>query len=169
VYKIRTIIKFINEELSKKCGFWFKNGVLGDILLIGIIIAQLSCKIVSIWNALMSKVNEIFDILGAGIRAATVRQKTIANNVANSQTPDYRRFDVKFHDLLADAMDNKDADFSELTPEILQPNETIVNSEGNDVNIEMEVGNMVKNSLQYKTYVKILQKKYQQIESAINI
>jgi flagellar basal-body rod protein FlgB len=154
--------------MGKVC-FWFKNEVSDEVLSIGIIIAQLSWKIVSIWNALMSKINEIFDVLGAGIRAETARQKTIANNVANSQTPGYRRVDVKFQDLLADAMDSKDVNFNELTPEILQPNETTVNSEGNDVNLEMEVGNMVKNSLQYKTYVKILQKKYQQIESAINI
>ncbi len=44
----------------------------------------------------MSKTNNIVDILEAGIRAESLRQKAIANNVANLQTPEYRRVDDKY-------------------------------------------------------------------------
>lgn len=118
----------------------------------------------------MSKINEIFDILGAGIKAEGIRQKAIANNVANLQTPGYRRVDVKFQDLLTKAMESSGpVDLNEIEAEIFQPNETAVKSNGNDVSLEMEVGEMVKNNLRHKAYIRLLQKKYQQIEKAMEI
>ena len=47
------------------------------------------------------------------------------------------------------------------------PMKTPVKPNGNDVSLENEVGQMVENSLRYKLYVKLLNKKYQQMESAI--
>ena len=47
----------------------------------------------------MFKTNNIVDVVEAGIKAESLRQKTIANNVANLQTPGYRRVDVKFKEL----------------------------------------------------------------------
>jgi len=119
----------------------------------------------------MSKINEIFDVIGAGINAEALRQKTIANNVANLQTPGYRRLDVKFQDVLAKALESKDKniDLDEIAPEVFQANETAVKSNGNDVNLEMEVGQMVKNSLRYKTFIRLLEKKHQQIDLAMDV
>ena len=118
----------------------------------------------------MSKINEIFDIIGAGIKAEGLRQRAIANNVANLETPGYRRVDVKFQDVLAQAMESSDAlELNEVEPEIFQPNVTSLKSNGNDVNLEMEVGEMVKNSLRHKTYIRLLEKKYQQIDLAMDV
>ena len=47
----------------------------------------------------MSKAENIVDIINAGVRAETLRQKAIANNIANLETPGYRRIDVKFEEL----------------------------------------------------------------------
>jgi flagellar basal-body rod protein FlgB len=117
----------------------------------------------------MSKINEIFDVIGAGINAEALRQKTIANNVANLQTPGYRRLDVKFQDVLAKAIESGAPNLDGVEPEVFQANETPVKSNGNDVNLEMEVGQMVKNSLRYKALVMMLDKKYQQIDQAMNV
>jgi flagellar basal-body rod protein FlgB len=119
----------------------------------------------------MSKIGEIFDLIGAGLNAEALRQKTIANNVANIQTPGYRRLDVKFKDVLAQALESSDKgiNFDEVVPEVFQPNQTPVKSNGNDVNLEMEVGQMVDNSLRYKTLIRLLDKKYQQIDLAMDI
>ena len=118
----------------------------------------------------MSKVDNIFDIIESGIRAETLRQKTIGNNIANLNTPGYRRKDVNFTDLLAKAMDSDGAvDLGNIEPEIFQPETTVINSKGNDVNMELEIGEMVKNTLLHKAYIRILQKKYDQIDMAINV
>jgi flagellar basal-body rod protein FlgB len=118
----------------------------------------------------MSKVNNIVDIIEAGIKAESLRQKAIANNVANLETPGYRRVDVRFKELLARALDSHGSvDLDEIEAEIYQPQNTTVKSNGNDVSLEGEVGEMVKNSLRYKAYIRLIQKKYQQIELAINV
>ena len=118
----------------------------------------------------MSKISDIIDFLEAGIRAESLRQKAIANNVANLQTPGYRRIDVKFEELLAKALDSPGSvDFSEVEAQIYQPNQTPVKSNGNDVDLETEVGEMVKNSLRHKAYIQLLHKKYKQMELAMNV
>jgi len=118
----------------------------------------------------MSKISNIVDIIEAGIRAESLRQKAIANNVANLQTPGYRRVDVEFKELLAKALDSSGAvDLSEVEAQIYQPKNTAVKSNGNDVNLEVEVGEMVKNTLRHKAYIRLLQKKYRQMELAMNV
>ena len=118
----------------------------------------------------MSKINNIVDIIEAGIRAESLRQRAIANNVANLQTPEYRRIDVRFKELLAKALDSSgSADLSEIEAQIYQPKKTAVKSNGNDVSLEAEVGEMVKNTLRHKAYIRLLQKKYRQLELAIDV
>ncbi len=114
--------------------------------------------------------NNILDVLEAGIKAEGLRQKTIASNVANMETPGYRRVDVDFKDLLAQAMDSSgDVNVKDIEPQLYRPENTAVNSNGNDVNLEVEIGAMVKNTLQHKTYIRLLQKKYTQMEMAMNV
>lgn len=118
----------------------------------------------------MSKTNSIVDFIQAGIRAESLRQKAIANNIANLETSGYRRIDVKFEELLAKALNSPGSvELSELEPQVHQPMKTPVNSNGNDVSLESEVGQMVKNTLRYKAYIRLLNKKYRQIELAMDV
>jgi len=118
----------------------------------------------------MSKTSSIVDFLEAGIRAESLRQKAIANNIANLETPGYRRIDVKFEELLARALNSPGSvELSELEPQIYQPLKTPVNSNGNDVSLESEVGQMVKNTLRYKAYIRLLNKKYNQMQLAMDV
>jgi flagellar basal-body rod protein FlgB len=117
----------------------------------------------------MSKTG-IVELLEAGLRAEALRQKTVANNIANQQTPGYRRLDVKFEELLSKAIESgKESDFKKLAAEIYQPKNTAVKPNGNDVSLEVEIGEMVKNSLRQKAFVRILNKIYSQIDDAINL
>ena len=119
----------------------------------------------------MSKTG-IIDLLESGIRAETLRQQAISNNVANLQTPGYRRLGVKFEEMLAEAIESGDAekvDLDEIKAELYQPKNTALKSNGNDVYLETEVGDMVKNSIRYRAFIKLLNKKYAQIDEAINI
>ena len=118
----------------------------------------------------MSKTTSITDFLEAGIRAENLRQKAIANNVANLQTPGYRRIDVKFQELLAKALNSPgQIDLSEIKSLVYQPRQTPVSSNGNDVTLEAEIGQMVKNTLRHKTYIRLLNKKYAQIQLAMDV
>jgi flagellar basal-body rod protein FlgB len=117
----------------------------------------------------MAQSGSIVDVLEAGMRAERVRQKTIASNIANIETPGYRRLDIKFEELLAKALESPGSvDVGDIEAEMHQPQNTPVKSNGNDVSLEAEVGNLVKNSLRYTAYTRIMRKKLDQIETAIS-
>lgn len=118
----------------------------------------------------VAETSSVLELLDAGIRAESLRQKAIASNIANLQTPGYRRIDIKFQELLAKALDRSGAvDLKEIKPQLHRPKQTPVKSNGNDVNLEAEVGEMVKNALLHKVYIRLLDKKYSQIELAMSV
>ena len=118
----------------------------------------------------MAKTDNVIDILQSGLRAEYFRQKAIAANVANLKTPGYKTVDVRFEEQLNKAL-QKPGEFNagSVEPEFFCPGNTSVNASGNDVSLEQQVGEMVQNSLKYTTYVRLLNKKYSQIDQAINI
>jgi flagellar basal-body rod protein FlgB len=112
----------------------------------------------------------MLDFLEAGMRLGDTRQKAIANNVANMNTPGYRRYDVDFQDVLTKAIDSgRKPDEADMEAALFQPKNTPVNMSGNDVSMETEVGEMVKNSLMHQAYTLLLKKKYEQMRAAIQI
>ncbi|OHB57835.1 MAG: flagellar basal-body rod protein FlgB [Planctomycetes bacterium RBG_13_44_8b] len=118
----------------------------------------------------VARTNSITDFIEAGIKAENLRQKAIASNIANMETPGYRRIDVKFNELLAKALDASGAlDLQEVEPQLYQTENTPIKSNGNDVNLETEVGEMVKNTLLHKVYIRLLNKKYSQMELAMSV
>lgn len=105
--------------------------------------------------------------LQAALRAASMRQSIIANNLANSETDGYRRYAVKFEELLAKALDsNGRLDITEIRPELYRPMDTPVASNGNDVSMEAEIGELMQNTAMYKTYMRLLTKQYRKMELA---
>ena len=120
-------------------------------------------------NSYLAVLQPFADQMVAGLAAESLRQKAIANNVANLETPGYRSINVKFKELLAKALDSPGpVDLSEIEALIYQPKQTPVKSNGNDVSLEAEVGKMVKNSLLHTTYIRLINNKYRQMELAID-
>ncbi|MBN1818897.1 MAG: flagellar basal body rod protein FlgB [Sedimentisphaerales bacterium] len=106
--------------------------------------------------------------LQAFIKTEGLRQKAIANNVANLNTPGYRRHDIRFEEIFAKAIEKGKAILDEgVEPEIFQPKNTPVDANGNDVTLDSEVGEMIKNSLRHETYMLLLKKKYAQMQEAL--
>ena len=118
----------------------------------------------------MSKTNSILDLIETGIKAENLRQKAIANNISNLETSGYRRIDVEFEKLLAKCLNSAgEVDLSKIEPQVYRPKQTLVKSNGNDVDFEAEVGEMIKNTLRHKAYIRLLNKKYRQIELAMDV
>jgi flagellar basal-body rod protein FlgB len=116
---------------------------------------------------MVDKTANIAGYLESAIRAEGLRQQAIASNIANSQTPGYRRIDVRFSDLVAEAMAGGEDAPEEIKGLLVRPMNTPVDARGNDVNLDAELGEMVKNTLLQKTYVRLLARKYRQVEMAI--
>jgi flagellar basal-body rod protein FlgB len=116
----------------------------------------------------MSEGPDVLRILETGLKGVGLRQAVIANNIANLETPGFRRRDVLFDQVLADAIeDNKVADLDENEAWVFTPGTTPVGANGNDVNLDVEVGELLKNGALYKTYIRLLGRMYRQFDLAI--
>ncbi len=112
----------------------------------------------------------MMNLLEAGMKAEWLRQQTIANNIANINTPGFRRSDVKFEEVLNEMLLKKESpEPDSIKPEIYQPQNTPLNEFDNDVSLDTEIGEMIKNSVKHKAYMLILKKKYQQMDAAIKV
>ncbi|MGC9453834.1 MAG: flagellar basal body rod protein FlgB [Phycisphaerae bacterium] len=115
----------------------------------------------------MTRNIQTIETLQAALRAVSMRQNAIANNIANSETAGYRRQDVKFEELLAKALDSDGRiNISEVRPELYRPMDSPVGSNGNDVSMEAEVGELIENTARYKTYMRLLARQYRKMELA---
>lgn len=112
--------------------------------------------------------NTILNLLESGMRAEGLRQQAIANNIANINTEGFRRSDINFEEILNKAIEKQDTiDPKQVEAEFIQPENTPINEFNNDVSLDKEAGEMIKNSILHRTYMLVLKKKYQQMESAM--
>lgn len=118
----------------------------------------------------MVKRPDITQCLEAAMKGTNLRRAIIANNIANVDTPGYRRKDVEFKESLAKAMaSGKEVKPADIAMKIFQSNKISPDSTGNDVDLETEFGELIKSDTMYKAYVRILSKMYKQMEMAIGI
>ncbi|HUT61432.1 MAG TPA: flagellar basal body rod protein FlgB [Phycisphaerae bacterium] len=111
---------------------------------------------------------EAIDYLEAGLRAASLRQTVIANNIANLNTPGFRRAEVQFENLLAKALrSGGDVRPQDIRPLVVKAASAAVGPNGSNVDLDTEVGELIKNSMLTKTYFRLLGKLMQQMELAI--
>ncbi len=92
--------------------------------------------------------------LSKSLQGAAARQEALASNIANVETPGYTRKDVRFEDALQGALNSGDPDsqaaaleslsFSS-SPDLSHP----ANPDGNNVDIEVEMSELAKNSLRF--------------------
>jgi flagellar basal-body rod protein FlgB len=116
----------------------------------------------------MVKKPDAIDLLEAGLRGTSLRQSAIANNLANIDTPGYRRQDVQFENVLAKAMESGDAEeIKNVEMKIFSPGTGEADSTGNDVNLDAEIGELIKNTGTQKMYLRLLSRMYRQIDQAI--
>ena len=107
--------------------------------------------------------------LERAISGASMRQEVLANNLANAETPGFKRSDVDFHTTLAQAMKSDDPDAIESTTFSSQQEQQVLRSDGNGVDIDVESSNMAKNGLEYEALVSVAKARIGIIQSAMGI
>ena len=70
------------------------------------------------------------DLLGRLLSASTLRQRVIADNVANQNTPGYRRQEVAFEELLREAFERGKDDTSQIEARIVEVSSTLARDLG---------------------------------------
>lgn len=108
------------------------------------------------------------EFLSRLLDVATLRHDVIAQNVANVNTPGYETLEVSFEEALQEALGN-DAllGASRAMPKVIPGAGGVERSDGNNVDIDLEIGRLHKNSLYFKVYTQLLATELAQFRSAI--
>jgi flagellar basal-body rod protein FlgB len=103
------------------------------------------------------------------------RNRVLADNIANIETPGYTRKEVSFEDQLNNVMsqtdgmsDDKISDIRNVTPSVKNDENAPRRENGNNVNIEHEVVELAKNSMQFETAAQLLTMEFRGVRSAIS-
>ncbi len=105
------------------------------------------------------------------LSASGQRSKAIANNIANQNTPGYRRQVVQFESLLEQAMNMgasaSDGSLLAIEPTQFEDESTPGRSDGNNVNLELEIYASRENRILAETYRTMLQSHYRMLDIAM--
>lgn len=106
-------------------------------------------------------------LLSKLMNAAELRHSVISHNLANVNTPGYRRLEVVFDDVLRASQSSTDAGSTDSGPIVREEQGLPARADGNNVDIDREAVQLQKNSLSYQTYSQLLQAQMQMMRRAI--
>ncbi|OUM96987.1 MAG: flagellar basal-body rod protein FlgB [Thermobacillus sp. ZCTH02-B1] len=123
-------------------------------------------------------------LLRTAISAAEVRQQVIADNIANVDTPGFKRSEVLFEELLAEQLGKRTESKLELRrtharhipagrgagvvrPRIVMDETTRMNNNDNNVDIDREMALLAKNQLRYNAMIQQLNHKISMLRIGI--
>ena len=101
-----------------------------------------------------------FNLLEQLMTISSNKQKVIANNIANVNTPGYRRRELVFQEEILRAVEEQDMEhLGKITGKIIESDSPTFRNDGNNVDIDKEMGLMNRNSLVYSVYTEMYSKK----------
>ncbi|MNQ97724.1 Flagellar basal body rod protein FlgB [compost metagenome] len=125
----------------------------------------------------------IWNLMERSLDTSTLRQKVVANNIANVDTPNFKRSDVAFEELLQGRMNasTPSIDGFRTDPrhfvigksiqlpntEIKTDNSTAINNNLNNVDIDYEMSLMAKNQLKYNTMIQQMNSDFKKMRTVI--
>lgn len=108
-------------------------------------------------------------VLEKGLDAYSTRANVLANNIANVNTPNYKRQDVQFESVLREALSegsspklegtitnskhfkiNSAPELETMRANVIREDDTTMRNDGNSVDIEKEQGELAKNNIRYQ-------------------
>lgn len=122
--------------------------------------------------------DDTYDLLKSGINASNVRAKTIANNMANVNTKNYKRFNVVFEENLKNSDSSqlelkktKEEHFSSNNSKnnitVEQDKSTSMRSDGNNVDLDIEKVNQAANTLKYNALITEINGKFNNLKTVM--
>lgn len=103
---------------------------------------------------------QTYNLIKSGLDVAQLRSKTIANNIANINTPNYKRKYVSFEETLNDIDKTGKIELKEDTSGEIR-------ADGNNVDLESEKVNQAANTLMYNSLISLTNSKLSMMKSVI--
>ena len=118
----------------------------------------------------LSNAYNYINVLGKAADASWTRNDILANNIANADTPGFKRKDVQFETYLANAVaetiDNIDLNELNCTTYTDQSNLSY-RYDGNNVDINTENVELAKNQLKYYTLMNSMTQEFSRLKTAL--
>jgi|DewCreStandDraft_2_1066082.scaffolds.fasta_scaffold00511_42 flagellar basal-body rod protein FlgB len=103
--------------------------------------------------------------LGRALDLLSVRQRVLAHNLANAETPGYRRLDVDFRAALLQALERPEDGPG---PEVfLVQGNRLARQDGNGVDVDQEMVELTENALLFQSVAAALRVKLAMLRAAI--
>ena len=109
------------------------------------------------------------DVISRLLDVSMLRHKVVSQNIANVNTPAYQHQEVAFEDALQEALSRgkMPKDFHELQATVENSDRPAVRADGNNVDIDKELGLLGKNATFYETFTQVLATNNAMMRSAI--
>jgi len=121
------------------------------------------------------------DVLNSATNSSWLRNEVISSNIANVDTPNYKRKDVSFATYLNSALGGTDNTTSTLTQRVKNVDLSSVNSnvytdntdlsyrsDGNNVDIETENVELASNQIMYNALIDSMSNEFSRMKSVLN-
>ena len=130
------------------------------------------------WGDILSLFGGTIQNLENGLAYASVKQKTIAQNIANVDTPNYKSKDVSFEQIFSEAKrssmtayrtDNKHFDFQmrDYSPGVFSYTNMRYRQNGNGVDMDKEQANLSTNQIYYNALIDRVSGKLNSLQTVI--
>jgi len=107
--------------------------------------------------------------LERALEGASLRQEALSENIANVNTPGYRRKDVDFQGVLRAAMPAGRDAIASLPFQTTIDGSSPVRADGNSVDADTEAANLAQNALAYESLAKVLGARDDILRSAMGL
>ena len=110
--------------------------------------------------------------IAQSLDASAMRHRVIADNIANVETPGFKRSEVSFESKLKSALESLNSDMAMRTiegmePDVEQDTQSPARADGNNVSIDREMADLTKNSLEYETLTRLMTMKGSMIQTVL--
>lgn len=119
-----------------------------------------------------------YNLIKKGLDMSSLRQKTISNNITNINTPGYKAGRVEFEELLKTSKDIRMAktddkhfgirDIDDINLKVEKKTTTMVNDNGNNVDIDLEMTELSANEIYYNVLIRQVNSKLSSLNYVIN-
>lgn len=119
-----------------------------------------------------------YDLIKKGLDMSSMRQKTISNNISNINTPGFKAGRIEFEEILQKAKDVSMSktdnmhfgvrDIDDINLQVKKRNTTMLNDNGNNVDIDLEMTELSANEIYYNTLIRQVNAKLGNMSYVIN-
>ena len=108
------------------------------------------------------------DVVGLALNAYAVRNEVIQHNIANNDTPGYKKRIVEFEEAFSAALENSKRTGT-INPKKIEPKVRMIHEnysfrlDGNNVDTELEMVDLYKNSVKYDVLASAVINNYRKI------